>query len=203
MWRSCQESFGRVCHQEAELRDKQDPQDGEWGTLGAGTARAQSLGRAPSLLVTPRWRWGCPAALCPHWPGRPVTQVSQNGVTAQALGCPGASRAGRLLGTCQRCPCSRAWPLPLTPVEMQGWGAPGGGGADPALEICLKAWIPGTARWQGHGLCDISARGPPGTAPSSQVSLAGIPSLPDPSGACVQWGWQGALVAAPLPAGTL
>ena len=200
MWWSCQESFGGFCCQEAELRDKQDPQDSERETLDAGTARAQSLGRAPSFLVTPRWRWGCPAALCPHWLGRPVTQVSQNGVTAQVQE---PSRAGRLLGTCQRCPCSRAWPLPLTPVEMQGWGAPGGGRADPALEICLKAWIPGTTGWHGHGLCDILARGPQGTAPSSQVSLAGTSSLPDPSGVCVQRGWQGALVAAPLPAGTL
>lgn len=176
--RSCQESSGGVCRQEQELRDKRDRQDGEQGTLGAGRAGAQSLGRAPSFLVTPRWRRGCAAALCPHWPGRSVTQVSQNGCHCTGTGMPRSQPGRKAARDLPTLPMQPGLAPPTDARRNAGLGAPGRGGADPALEICLKAWIPGTAGWQVHGLCDILVRGPPGTAPSSQVSLAGTPSSP-------------------------
>lgn len=118
LWRSCQESSGGVCRQEPELRDKQDPQDDKQGALGR--AGAQSLGRAPSLLVTPGWRQGCPPALCPHWPGRPVTRVSQNGRHCTGAGMPRSQPGRKAAGDLPALPMQPGLAPPTD--ARQGWG---------------------------------------------------------------------------------
>lgn len=80
---ACQEgagggpSAGARAEEETEFLRSEQPA----GT-GTGQARAKSLGRAPfqdalaALLVPPRRRPGCLAALSPHRPGGPVTTKS-------------------------------------------------------------------------------------------------------------------------------